>query len=165
MLAKLMDDVRRRLTAEWKGGNRRALREEVNPTIDSQPDVTWRCVTCVMAPCRTAWHTSATCRGCGLSREALIEEYGNPEIVNALPSRRSRPWSWTRVAPGRRRVPSCWGKADGRSMIDALTALAKEKAALTARGDKRSVRAKRTDDEVDRMMLERHGSVLTDGSI
>ncbi len=64
VLAKLIDDVRRRLTAEWKGETD-ALREEVQPTIDSQPDIGWRCVTCVMAPCRTAWRTSATCRGCG----------------------------------------------------------------------------------------------------
>ena len=45
-------------------------------------------------------------------------------------------------------------------MIGALTKLAREQDALKRAGDKRSVRAKRIDDEVDRKMLERHGLAL-----
>jgi hypothetical protein len=123
----------------------------------------WRWPTCATAPAGSI----GACRDLPrlkLSRDALIEEYGNPEIVNALP--KTVPPLVTEkggARPGE--IAELLGFSDGRAMIDALTALAKEQAALRAAGDKRSVRQSRVDAEVARVMKERHGDMLTDGSI
>jgi hypothetical protein len=162
VLAKLMDDVRRRLTAQWKEETD-ALRAEVRPAVDSQPDImALRYLRDGTLPDSLA-HLRDLSR-LRLSREALIEEYGNPEIVNALP-RSVPPLIVERGGVRPAEIAELLGFTDGRSMIDALTRLAKEQAALKASGDRRSVRVKRIDDEVDRLMIERHGAVLTDGSI
>ncbi|MCW5738198.1 MAG: hypothetical protein KIS73_29015 [Enhydrobacter sp.] len=162
VLAKLMDDVRRKLTAQWEAETD-ALREEVQPTVDTQPDIlALRYLRDGTLPDSLA-HLRELPR-LRLSREALIEEYGNPEIVNALP-KSVPPLTVERGGVRPAEIAELLGFRDGRSMIDALTALGKEQEALKQAGDKRSVRAKRTDDEVDRVMIERHGPVLTDGSI
>lgn len=162
VLGKLMDEVRKRRTAEWKEESRE-IRNEVRPMVESQPDMV------ALAYLRKGdlpeglAHLRALPR-LKLSRDALIEEYGNPEIVNALP--KSVPPLVTDnggVRPGE--IAELLGFTDGRAMIDALTRLAKEQAAMKAAGDKRSVRVKRIDEEVDRAMKERHGDMLTDGSI
>lgn len=50
-------------------------------------------------------------------------------------------------------------------MIEALRALAREQAALRQVGDERSVRAKRIDDAIERVTVERHGLALIAGGI
>lgn len=162
VLGELMNQLRRRRTAEWKA-EADEIRAEVRPMIDSQPDMR------ALAYLRSGAlpDSLAHLRGLPrlkLSRDALIAEYANPEIVNALP--RAVPPLVTDeggVSPGE--IAELLGFSDGRGMIDALTALAKEQAALKASGDTRSVRVKRIDEEVDRVMRERHGDMLTDGSI
>lgn len=162
VLDRLMDDIRRERTAEWKAETD-AIRAEVRPLVESQPDMV------ALAYLRSGAlpDSLAHLRGLPrmkLSRDAVIEEYGNPEIVNALP--RSVPPLVTDrggVRPGE--IAEMLGFTDGRSMVDALTALAKEQAAMKAAGDKRSVRVKRIDEEVGRVMKKRHGDMLTDGSI
>lgn len=162
VLDKLMTEVRHQRTAEWKTESD-AIREEVRPTVDTQPDmVALQYLRSGDLPDSLA-HLRDIPR-LRLSRDALIEEYGNPEIVNALP--KSVPPLVTDhggVRPGD--IAEMLGFTDGRAMIDSLTALAKEQAALKAGGDKRSVRVSRIDAEVATMMKERHGDMLTDGSI
>lgn len=162
VLGKLMDEVRKQRTAEWKAETD-AIAKEVRPTVDSQPDIV------ALQYLRTGDLPESLAHlrdlpRMKLSRDALIEEYGNPEIVNALP--KSVPPLVTEhggVRPGD--IAEMLGFSDGRAMIDALTRLAKEQADLKAAGDKRSVRGSRIDAEVSRVMKERHGDMLTDGSI
>jgi hypothetical protein len=162
VLDKVMADVRKRRTAEWST-ELAAAREEARPTIDSQPDImALRYLRDGSLPDHLA-HLRDQPR-LRLSRQALIEEYGNPEIANALP-RSVPPLVVERGGARPGEIAELLGLPDGRSMIDSLTALAKEQEAHKASGEKRSVRQIRIDNEADRLMRERHGDALTDGTI
>ena len=162
ILDKLMAEVRDRRSDEWKAESA-AVREEVRGTIDTQPDmVAFNYLRNGTVP-DSLEHLRALPR-MRLSREGLIEEYGDAAIVDALP--KSVPPLVTDkegARPGE--IAELLGFSDGRAMVDALVALGKEQAALKAAGDKRSVRIMRIDAEVDRIMKERHGDMLNDGSI
>ena len=162
ILDKLMAEVRDRRSDEWKAESA-AVREEVRGTIDTQPDmVAFNYLRNGTVP-DSLEHLRALPR-MRLSREGLIEEYGDAAIVDALP--KSVPPLVTDkegARPGE--IAELLGFSDGRAMVDALVALGKEQAALKAAGDKRSVRVMRIDAEVDRIMKERHGDMLNDGSI
>lgn len=162
VLAAAMGDIQRRRTPQWKT-EAVALRQEIQRAIDGQPDI--RALRYLRDG--TLPDSLANLRGrprLRLSREALVEEHGDPTIADSLPRSFERlVTDMGGVRPGE--IAGLLGFPDGRSMIDALTALANEEAALRRSGDRRSARAKRIDDAVDRAMLERHGPALFDGSI
>lgn len=162
VLGKLMEQVRQRRTAEWNA-EKKAVQDEVSGMVDSQPDlVALNYLRTGQVPDGLA-HVRDLPR-LRLSREALIEEYGDPAIVDALP--RSVPPLVTDkdgARPGD--IAELLGFPDGRSMVDALARLGKEQAALREAKEKRSVRQMRIETETDRIMRERHGDMLNDGSI
>lgn len=62
-------------------------------------------------------------------------------------------------------VAEMTGFASGDQLVRSLIALREASDQLKATGETRSLRDKMIDDEVDRIMAERHGDVMTDGSI
>ncbi len=162
VLAASMGDIHRRRTPQWKA-EARALGQEIQRTIDSQPDI----VALRYLRDGTLPDSLAHLRGLPrlrLSRAALIEEHGHRGIADSLPR------SFERLVVDKdgvrpAEIARLLGFPDGRSMIDALTMLAEEQAALRRAGDRRSVRRRRIDDAVERAMVERHGPALFDGSI
>jgi hypothetical protein len=159
---KVMSDWRRRATPQWKA-EEKALRKEFGIEIDRQPDIAALHYLGGRPLPDSLAHLPNRPR-LKLSLQALIEEYGDPAVVNALPrSFQSMVVSTGGVRPSE--IVGPLGFADARSMVNALMALAREKDALERAGDKRSVRAKRIDDAVERAMMERHGPALIDGSI
>jgi len=159
---KVMSDWRRRATPQWKA-EEKALRKELGLSIDRQPDIAALHYLGGHPLPDSLAHLPDRPR-LKLSREALVEEHGDPAIVKALPrSFQSMVVSKGGVRPSE--IAGPLGFADARSMVNALMALAREQDALERAGDKRSVRARRIDDAVERAMIERHGPALVDGSI
>jgi len=160
-------------------GEEKALHKELGIAIDRQPDIAALHYLGGRPLPDSLAHLPDRPR-LKLSLEALIEEHGDPAIVNALPrSFKSMVVSKGGVRPSEIAGPlgfadarsmvnslmalareKLLGFADGRSLIGALAKLAREQDVLKRAGDKRSVRAKRIDDGVDRKMLERHGLAL-----
>ncbi|MFN3856533.1 MAG: hypothetical protein ACK4RV_02205 [Caulobacter sp.] len=146
---KVMEEVRRKRTREWNA-ERRTLKEELASVIDTQPDI--------------AALTMLRKGEAILSREAIVDLYGTEEVLARLP--KGVPPIITRdggMHP--EALAGLVGFDSGSSLIDALMGLQAEQDALRAAGDKRRVRDARLDAEVDRIMNERHGDMLSDGSI
>lgn len=160
--ATAMSDLRRRATLQWKA-EEEALRKELRPAIESQPDIAALHYLRGDPLPESLAHLRDQPRQ-RLSREALIEEHGDPAIVDALP-RSFLPMVARKGGVRPSEIARLLGFADGKSMIAALTALAREQAALRRAGDRRSVRAARIDDAVERVMVERRGPALINGSI
>lgn len=162
LLDKLTAQIRRKRTAQWNT-EREAVRDEVRGTVDTQPDlVAYEYLRSGRVPDSLA-HLRALPR-LRLGREGLIEEYGDPAIVDALP-RTVPPLVSERGGARPGEIAELLGFPDGRAMIDAVVRLGEQRDALKAAGDPRSVRVSRIDAEVDRIMAERHGDPLADGSI
>lgn len=157
VLDKLMAEVKARRTAEWKE-EASALRAEVAGMVDSEPAMRAFNYLRGAALPESLSHLEGMPR-MRIAREDLAE-YGNPVLPKSVP-----PIDTDKNGSPVADIAEVLGFADGRAMIDALAGFAKEQAALKDAGDKRSVRVSRIDAEVERIMAERHGDMLNDGSI
>lgn len=149
LTAKVMAEVTRRRKAEWKE-ERAKVREEVAREVDLQPD---------MAALNFLRSGSER-----LSRKALVDHYGSDAILPRLP--RGVPPIYTvegGISPDT--LAGTLGFDSGDALVQALLSIEQEQRDLKARGDKRRVRDVRIDEETDRVMNERHGDMLADGSI
>lgn len=157
VLDKLMSQVRARRTAEWKE-EASALRAEVSGMVDSEPAMRAFNYLRGAALPESLAHLEGMPR-MRIAREDLAE-YGNPVLPKSVP-----PIDTDKNGSPVADIAEVLGFADGRAMIDALAGFAREQTALKEAGDKRSVRVSRIDAEVERIMAERHGDMLNDGSI
>ena len=160
LLRRVMSAIRRRRTAEWNA-EAADVRRDVVDTVNARPDL-------------NALHylrTGKTLDGRGgdlgrarLSKADLLEMYATPTVLDALP--KGVPAIYVENGGAHPdAIAETMGFASGREMVDALMALEVEKQALVAAGDKRSVREVAIVREVERVMRERHGDALSDGSI
>lgn len=94
--------------------------------------------------------------------EAWLKERFGDDIVSRLP--KGKPIT-AENGDDVDTIANLTGFTSGEDMVRALIALAEAKAALKESGDKSSVKARTIADEVSRVMTERHGDPLNDGSI
>ena len=167
-LAKVMADVRRKRTAEWKA-EEKATSETVTADTMREPGQS------ALHLLRTGklWEgeTPELLRGVKLSRDEIVALYGDEAALKMLPFgiyAKDAPAVEGKPAP--RTMPAdnlaeVLGFTSGKAMIDRLMGLEAQRASLREKGDKRSVARAIIEEEVDRRMTERHGDALTDGSI
>ncbi len=158
LLDKTMADVRRQRTAWWKEEAGR-VRDDVEPMVDSRPDM--RALELLRRGKPRG--SDADPVSLRLNRGDLEEMFG-PGVTDSLP--RSVPPVWTErggVHPDV--VAEMAGYRSGDEMVRGLMTLGERQRQLREAGDKRGVRAEAIDREVNDRMVERHGDVLTDGSI
>lgn len=149
LTVKVMAAVTRRRKAEWKE-ERAKVREEVASEVDLHPDLA------ALNFLRTGTEK--------LSRSALVDQYGSEAVLARLP--RGVPPIYSKdggVGPDA--LAGVLGYDSGDGLVQALLTLEQEQRDLKAAGDKRRVRDVRIDEETDRLMNERHGDMLSDGSI
>jgi hypothetical protein len=157
LLFKTMEAIRRRRLAEQRD-QRANVRSEVGATIGRQPQF-------------VALHLLRTGRWLGdpdrpvenvkLNTGWLIDNFGE-DILDKLP--RGLPITRGDGQEGDV-IAEMVGMASGSELVHALVGMRAASDQLRAGGEKRSLRNKMIDDEVDRVMAERHGDVLSDGSI
>ncbi|MBU6407979.1 MAG: hypothetical protein KGS44_12755 [Alphaproteobacteria bacterium] len=162
LLQKTMDTIRKQRTKEWKADERN-VREEVTQEVMSESGhQALALLTKGEFPVGT---TPEVLKGAKLSKESIVETYGDESILPLLPAgiyrdRASGPgvMSADELAP-------VLGLGSGKELIERLTQLEAEKRALAAKGDNRSVAKARIDEETAQRMRERYGDPLNDGTI
>ena len=158
LLDKTMADIRRQRTAWWRE-EAKGVREDVEPMVDSRPDM--RALELLRKGKPRG--SDAEAQALRLNRGDLEAMFG-PGVTDALP--RSVPPIWTErggVHPDE--VAEMAGYRSGDEMVRGLMTLGERQRQLREAGDKRGVRAEAIDREVNDRMVERHGDVLSDGSI
>ncbi|MBX3502790.1 MAG: hypothetical protein KF889_25375 [Alphaproteobacteria bacterium] len=159
LLRKTMEAIRRRRTREWNEEAAR-VRAEVREEIDQRPDLN------ALHYLRTGKTLAGDTLGgrMRLSKDALLDMYSVPTVLDALP--KGIPPIYVEAGGVHPDIlAESLGFASGREMVDALLALEVQKRGMKAAGDGRSVREASIAAEVDRIMAERHGDLLNDGSI
>ncbi len=157
LLYKTMEAIRRKRTAE--GREQRAnVRSDVAAEVNSRPEI-------------VALHLLRTGRWLGdpnrerqdvkLNTGWLIDTFGE-DILDKLP--KGLPITRGDGLVGDE-VAEIVGAQSGQALVQALVGMRVASEALRASGETRSLRDKLIDDEVDRVMAERNGDVLEDGSI
>lgn len=157
LLFKTMEAIRKRVTAERRQ-QRSSVRDDVAAEIGRQPMF-------------VALHLLRTGRWLGepdrpteqvkLNTGWLIDSFGE-DILDKLP--RGLPITRGDGQDGDV-VAEMVGMASGTELVNALVGMRAASDQLRAKGEKRGLRDKMIEEEVDRIMAERHGDTLNDGSI
>lgn len=147
LLFKVMEDVRRRRTKEYKEA-RAGIEDRVRGEVDARP----------------VFRAYAMLQGNGqkLNRAWLLRNYGDG-ILDQLP--KGVPPLHADQGGNPDVIAEMAGFGSGDEMIKALIGLADRRASMQVSGDKRSVRQATIDEETDALMVERYGDPLNDGSI
>lgn len=159
LLRKVMAEVKARRTAAWKA-EAAEVQKDVRAEVDQRPDLN------ALHYLRTGKTLDGTSLGARvrLSKDDLLSMYGGPGVLDALP--KGVPPVYTDKGGAHPdALAEMFGFGSGRELVDALLKLQVEKQALLDSGDKRSVREVAIVHEVERVMGERHGDILNDGSI
>lgn len=159
LLKRTMADVRRRMTAWWKD-EEAPIRAEVTQGIDARPEF-------------AALHVLRTGLLPGvegepvrmrLDREAVIAMFGSDEAASMMP--KTVPPILAREGGVHPDVlAEMVGLRSGEELVRKLMGIEQQRRDLRDAGDKRSPRQYLIDEEVQSRMVERHGDVLSDGSI
>lgn len=159
LMAKAIEQVRRRRTEEWRDEEAK-VRTEVEAIARQAPDLA-----------AEYWlrhgftgRDEAIHEGPHRLDMAIVEEMVGKEVANRLP-RGVPPLTVKSGGLHPDVAAERLGYASGRELITALVGIGDAQIALKAAEDKRSVLTSRVDPEVDRIMGERHGDLLNDGSI
>ncbi len=159
LTSKVMGDVRRERMAWWKH-QEEPIREDVRSEVDARPEMK------ALELLRSGRMTGADGqpgRRITLDRQAIIDLYGSPAALDMLPKRVPPVYGEDGVHPDL--VASMVGARSGDALLKGLLAHEALRRSLRAEGDKRSVRAYTIDRETHDRMVERHGEMLTDGSL
>lgn len=161
LLKKVMGDITRRRTEDWKR-EEAGVRAEVEHEINRRPDFA------ALHYLRTGkfldgrrWDGMPSLK---LSRAALVDMYGNEAVLDLMP-KGVPPLVVREGGTHPDFVAEMFGFRGGDEMVKALLALEAEQRALKDGGDTRSVRHATIAAETDRRMRDRHGDMLNDGSI
>jgi len=149
LAAKAMNDVRRRRTKEWRV-EWEALREEVASELESTPE-------------HRAWAMLET-RAISVSRKDVVDLFGTEAVVERLP-RGVPPYFVNSGGAHPDYLADAAGFPSATAAIEAVMSMEQERREMRASGDNRNIRAARIDAETDRRMVDRHGEMLSDGSI
>jgi hypothetical protein len=160
LLTKVMSEVRRRRTAEWRT-EASSVRAEVRQQIDARPDM--QALEFLRKGRLTDGREFEPGMPSKLSRDALVEMYGNEEVLRMLP--RSVPPIYSERGAHPDFVAELFGFRDGRDLVDKLMSMEQQRRDLRATGEKRGLRQYLIDTETEARMRERHGDSLADGSI
>lgn len=154
LMARLMRDIRRTRTKEWRD-ERASVREDEAAQVDARPDV-------------KAYHylTRGELLGAEeqpparkLDRQAVVMTYGTDAVLDRLPR-------GTTVETGGAHpddIAALTGHTSGEAMLDRVMAL--EDARKNERVPPRGIRKMLIDAATNEEMISRHGDALHDGSI
>lgn len=161
LLRKVMASIKRQRLAEWKA-EAAEVQKDVRREVDQRPDLN------ALAYLRTGKLLDGSTMDGGarvrLSKDDLLAMYGSAGVLDALP--KGIPPIYVESGGAHPdALAEFFGFGSGREMVDALLKLQVEKQALVDSGDSRSVREVAISSEVQRIMGERHGDILNDGSI
>lgn len=158
LLKQTMETVRRERTAEWKK-QAKAVADKTTQRINKRPEF-------------RALHLLRTGKWLGepdregvkvrLSKDWLVQTYGS-DALSLLP--KSVPPIYAEKGVDGDTLADLVGARSGDDLVRTLMGIEETQRALRAAGDKRSVRQQVIDDETSRVMTERHGDPLNDGSI
>lgn len=157
LLFKTMEALRKAKTAERRT-QRATIREEVATTVGRQPQFV------ALHLLRTGYWLGDPDRpkeNVKLNTGWLIDNFGE-DILDKLP--RGLPITRGDGLEGDA-VAEMVGMASGAELVQTLVGMRAASDQLRASGEKRSLRDKMVDEEVDRIMTERHGDTLNDGTI
>lgn len=141
LLGRVMGQVRRRRTAEWKA-ERDTLIDELSPIIDADPEM--RALTLLESG-------EVFLNRADVGDEAQLYKRFKPYVSN------------DGIHPDI--LAEQVGIATGADLLQALRDMKAEHDALRAGDDKRTVRRARVEAAADAEMLRRHGDILNDGTI
>lgn len=141
LLGRVMGQVRRRMTADWKA-ERDTLIDELSPVIDADPEM--RALTLLESG-------EVMLNRADVGDEALLYKRFKPYVSD------------DGVHPDI--LAEQVGIATGADLLQALRDMKAEHDALRATDDKRTVRRARVEAAADAEMLRRHGDILNDGTI
>lgn len=154
LLLRTMDDVRKARTVEYKE-RRSKLRIQVEREIKARPE----------------WQAIDLLRGNGdeympVAKESVIQRVGN-DAWELLPYGRPGKPTFTNEAYGFDAdiVAERAGFDTGTQMLEALMGIGMRRTQLREAGDRRTVLDEAIDVETDRLMQERYGDDLSNGSI
>ena len=159
LTGKVMNDVRRERMAWWKH-QEEPIREDVQSEVDKRPEMR---ALGLFRSGRLAGRDGQPGERIKLDRQGIVDLYGTPAVLDMLPKRVPPIYGEGGVDPDM--VASMVGARNGDALLKALLAHEATRQELRSRGDKRSVRAYTIDTETHARMVERHGEVLTDGSL
>ncbi|WP_284945347.1 hypothetical protein [Acidisoma cladoniae] len=157
---KVMNDVRREQTARWKD-EEAPIRDEIGEKVDARPEM--RALQLLRTGRLPGTETAPGGR-ITLSRQAIVDLYGNESVLSLLP-RRVPPIYSERGDLHPDAVAEMVGMRSGDALLKALMAHEALRQQLRAQGDKRSVRQYTIDTETHARMVDQHGEMLTDGSL
>jgi hypothetical protein len=151
LLYRTMETIRRARTAEWKR-ERAVVQDEVAQAVRNRPE----------------FRALAFLRGTGgervqLSRRAIVEAHGS-DILALLP-RGVPPLVVEEGGVHPQVLAEMSGFRTADEMINMLVGVEQRQRELRAAGDRRSVAQEEIDRLTEQAMRERHGDVLSDGSI
>lgn len=158
LLYRTMASVRAERTKAWKE-EERGVRGEVTERVNRRPEFK---ALHLLRTGRMLDDPEAPVQKIRIDKGALVEVYGEG-ILEALP--KSVPPIYAEHGAHPDDVAELVGFDSGDTMIRTLIALQDRTKELRDAGDKRSVRQALIDDETDTEMKDRHGDILSDGSI
>jgi hypothetical protein len=157
---KVMADVRRQQTARWKD-QEAPIRDQVTQEVDRRPDMQ---ALELLKSGRLPGTEEAPGGRITLSRQAIVDLYGNDRVLSMLPRRVPPIYSESGgLHPDL--VAEMVGMRSGDALLKALMGHEGLRRQLRENGDTRSVRQYAIDTETHGRMVEQHGEMLTDGSI
>lgn len=162
LFQKLYAAIRREKTKAW-AEEKAALRPDVEREVDARPVV-------------RAYHLLTKGELLGseaqpgrvqLSSADVVDSYGTEAVLDRLPRTPVGEKGIVTREGGLHpdEVAELTGHRSGEAMLDAVMALEDLRRQRADAGDRRPVRKALVDDEVQRLMLEKHGDVLHDGTI
>jgi len=157
---KVMNDVRRQQTARWKE-EEAPIREQVAKDFDAKPE---NQALQLLRTGRLPGTEAAPGGRITLSRQAIVDLYGNESVLGMLPKRVPPIYS-ERGGLHPDMVAEMVGLRSGDALLKALMGHEALRRQLRDQGDQRSVRQYTVDTETHAKMVEHHGEMLTDGSI
>lgn len=148
-LDKAMEAIRRQRTKEWKADERR-VRDDVRSEIMQDPGQ--RALHLLRTGKMFGAETPEVLLGVKLSKESIVEAYGDDSALRMLPPGIFRD---REAGPGviaADDLASVMGFDTGKAMLDRLMALESQRQAMVEKGDKRSVVKASVDEETARRM-------------
>lgn len=150
LLFRTMATIRASRTAEWKA-EEKTVRDEVTASINRRP--VFRALDLLRSKGERV----------RLDRAWLVETYGE-DALSLIPGSVPPLFADRETTPADI-IAERTGFRTGDEMVRTLMTLGQQTKDLRAAGDKRSVRVATIEQETARIMNERHGDILSDGSI
>lgn len=157
---KVMKDVRRQQTARWKD-QEAPIRDQAMQEVDRRPEMQ---ALELLKSGRLPGTEEAPGGRITMSRQAIVDLYGNDSVLSMLP-RRVPPIYGDKGGMHPDLVAEMVGMKSGDELLKALMAHEGLRRDLRAGGDTRSVRQYSIDTATHDRMVAEHGEMLTDGSI